>query len=97
MFWEQMHYFEKNKNIQTGYVQSEYFGDQLKNYECILEKNGKPMYFISRSSYLVGLEKYLILKEKISLPESTEYIGIYKMKDDCARNKSLIVEPVMKL
>ena len=90
-------YFEKNKNIQTGYVQSEYFGDQLKNYECILEKNGKPMYFISRSSYLVGLEKYLILKEKISLPESTEYIGIYKMKDDCTRNKSLIVEPVMKL
>ncbi len=88
-------YFEKNKNIQTGYMQSSYFGDQLKNYTCIIEKNGTPMYFVSRSSYLAGLEKFITQIDTIKLPESQEFIGIYRVNNDCPKEKSLIVEPVM--
>lgn len=88
-------YLEKDKRIRLGYIQSEYFGPTLPDFDCIVEKSSTPMYFVSRSEYLVGLEKYLTQIDKIQFEKYREFIGIYKFNSDCSKEKTLIVEPVL--
>lgn len=87
-------YLENNRNVKLSYIESKYFGEELSKYDCIKDVENHPMYFISRSSYLVGLEKFLILEKKISLPETDQFIGIYKVKDECTNEKTMIIKPV---
>lgn len=87
-------YFKNKKNIQAGYIESSYFGPELKKYECIKDKEGRPIYFISRSNYFAGLENYLKLVEKIQIPGSADFIGLYIMREGCSPDKTLMVDPV---
>ena len=87
-------YLENEKNIKIGYMEYRYFGDQLIGKSCIKDVNGLKLYFVSRSNYLVGLENFLILEEKIPIPGTEAYIGIHKIRESCAENKTLLVKPV---
>lgn len=88
-------YLENEKNIKIGYIEHRYFGDQLIGKECIKDIDGQKLYFVSRSNYLVGLENFLTLEEKIKIPATDEYIGLHRIRENCAEDKTLLVKPAI--
>lgn len=78
-------YFYNEKNIRTIYLYSKMFPPRAKEYNCI--KSNVPIYFISRSNQLAGLDKFLLEIRKIYKPEGKEYIGVYKLNDRCKGKK----------
>lgn len=74
-------YFNKNKNAKVIYMDSKLLGADVNNYDCL--STGIKTYFVSRDNQQRGLEKFL---EKITYfknPYGTNWIGIYKLKENC--------------
>lgn len=69
-------YFSYTPNVAIGLMSK---GEQIKEaYEAARDK--QEVYFVSRSAYVLGLEKYLVVEKKFSKPEGAEFVGVYRVK-----------------
>ena len=74
-------YFNGSKQIIPTYLDSQMFGDQLAQVDCL--GASIPVYFISRDIQMAGLNKYLEEVERFYKPEGENFIGVHKLKTGC--------------
>lgn len=74
-------YFYKEANIKPIFLDSKGLSPNILSSNCI--KSNIPIYFVSRSNQLAGLDKFLYEIKRFYKPEGKEYIGIYRLRNDC--------------
>lgn len=79
-------YFKNNRNVMVGYFdEKQFYVEDLKKIDCI--KSDRPLYFVSRNSELVGLDKYLYKVKEVKNPyDDKTSVGIYRLKEKCSGN-----------
>jgi hypothetical protein len=79
-------YFQGSEKVIVTYLDSRIVID-FASYDCINSK--LPAYFVSRDDQLAGLNKHLEEMKRVYKPESSNYIGIHKIKTNCTGKKTL--------
>lgn len=83
-------YFVRQTNITPIYMDGRTFGDELSKYDCI-SAAGRTTYFISRGNFLSGLNRFLELEKKIGTGNG-DFIGIFRLKNNCNPNRTANME-----
>ena len=75
-------YFQDDPMIKTAYADSRLFGESLIGIDC-LSAGDYQFYFVSRTDEQAGLNKYFYKTAAFKNPNSSYYVGVYKIKENC--------------
>lgn len=85
-------YFQASDKINPFYLDERLLKNNLNDYQCLAFD--KPLYFISRDDQLAGLGKFLVEVKRVYKPFGGNFIGIYRLKENCLAEPLVLKSPV---